>query len=47
MPWTSGKDVRRARVCVLRNPSRGLGARIQGAAWIDDISLVPVGIPHP
>ena len=47
MPWTSGKDVRRARVCVLRNPSRGLDARIQGTAWIDDISLVPVGIPHP
>jgi len=33
MPWTSGKDVRRARVCVLRNPSRGLDARIQGTAW--------------
>ena len=47
MPWTSGKDVRRARVCVLRNPSRGLDARIQGAAWIDDISLVPVGNPNP
>jgi tetratricopeptide (TPR) repeat protein len=47
MPWTSGKDVRRARVCLLRNPSRGLDARIQGTAWIDDVSLVPVGIPHP
>src|SRR5713226_5211233 len=47
MPWTSGKDVRRARVCLLRKPSRGLDARIQGTAWIDDVSLVPVGIPHP
>jgi len=47
MPWTSGKDVRRARVCVLRYLSRGLDARIQGTAWIDDISLVPVGSPNP
>src|SRR6266478_455596 len=47
MPWTSGEGVYRARVCVLRNPSRGLDARIQGAAWIDDISLVPVGNPNP
>jgi len=47
MPWTSGEDVYRARVCVLRNPSRGLDARIQGTAWIDDISLVPVGNPNP
>jgi len=47
MPWTSGKDVRRARVCVLRYLSRGLDTRIQGTAWIDDISLVPVGSPNP
>ncbi|HXN50661.1 MAG TPA: tetratricopeptide repeat protein [Candidatus Acidoferrum sp.] len=47
MPWSSGKDVHRARVCVLRNLSRGLDARIQGTAWIDDISLVPVGNPNP
>jgi hypothetical protein len=47
MPWTSAEDVYRARVCVLRNPSRGLDARIQGTAWIDDISLVPVGNPNP
>jgi hypothetical protein len=47
MPWTSGQDVRRARVCVLRYLSRGLDARIQGTAWIDDVSLAPVGNPHP
>ena len=47
MPWTSGKDVRRVRVCVLRYLSRGLDARIQGTAWIDDISLVPVGNSNP
>jgi tetratricopeptide (TPR) repeat protein len=47
MPWTSGKDVHRARVCVLRNPSSGFDPRIQGSAWIDDISLVPVGNANP
>jgi hypothetical protein len=47
MPWNSGKDVHRARVCILRNSSRGLDARIQGTVWIDDISLVPVGSPNP
>jgi hypothetical protein len=47
MPWISGNDVRRARVCVLRHLSRGLDARIQGTAWIDDISLAPVGNPNP
>jgi hypothetical protein len=47
MPWSSGKDVHRARVCILRSSSRSLDARIQGTAWIDDISLVPVGSPNP
>jgi hypothetical protein len=47
MPWTSGKDAHRARVCVLRNPSRGFDPRIQGSAWIDDISLVPIGNANP
>jgi hypothetical protein len=47
MPWTSGKDVHYARVCVGRNPSRGFDARIQGNAWIDDISLVPAGNANP
>src|SRR5712664_2665934 len=47
MPWTSGNDVHRARVCVRRNPSRDFDARIQGNAWIDDISLVPVGNANP
>jgi hypothetical protein len=47
MPWNAGKDVHRARVCILRSSSRSLDARIQGTAWIDDISLVPVGSPNP
>jgi tetratricopeptide (TPR) repeat protein len=45
MPWSSGKDVHRARVCVMRNASHGFDRRIQGTAWIDDVSLVPVGSP--
>ena len=47
MPWTSGKDVHRVRVFVRRNLSRGFDTRIQGTAWIDDVSLVPVGNPQP
>lgn len=46
MPWTSGKDVHRARVCIQRSPSRGFDRRIQGTAWVDDIALVAVGKPQ-
>src|ERR1700676_641807 len=41
MPWTSGKDVRYARVCVLRNASAKFDSQIHGTAWIDDVALVP------
>lgn len=47
MPWSSGKDVHHVRVCALREASRGFDTRIQGTAWIDDVSLVPVGNPKP
>jgi hypothetical protein len=47
MPWISGKNVHRVRACILRNASRGLAPRIQGTAWIDDVSMVPVGTSHP
>jgi hypothetical protein len=47
MPWSSDQDVNRARVCVMRNVSRGFDRRIQGTAWIDDVSLVPVGSAKP
>lgn len=47
MPWSAGKDVHHLRVCVLRNASHGFDPRIQGTAWIDDVSLVPVGSPKP
>lgn len=47
MPWTSGKDVRHARVCVMRKVSHGFDPRIQGTAWIDDVSMLPVGAASP
>lgn len=40
-PWTSGKDVHRARVCVVRRPSAKFDNQIQGTAWIDDVALIP------
>jgi hypothetical protein len=48
-PWTPGKSVRYARVCVVRYTSGKLDSQIQGTAWIDDIALVPdaVGNPRP
>jgi hypothetical protein len=41
MPWTSGKDVRYARVCIMRNASAKFDNQIQGTAWFDDVALVP------
>ncbi len=41
MPWTSGKDVRYARVCVVRKVSGKFDSLIQGIAWVDDVALIP------
>jgi tetratricopeptide (TPR) repeat protein len=41
IPWTSGPDSRQVRVCVARNPAEIYGSRIRGAAWVDDVALVP------
>jgi tetratricopeptide (TPR) repeat protein len=48
-PWTSGKDVHYARVCVVRNLSGKLDSRIKGSAWVDDVTLIPIvaGNPRP
>jgi tetratricopeptide (TPR) repeat protein len=40
-PWTSGKDVRYASVCVVRYTSGKYDSQIQGSAWIDDVALIP------
>jgi hypothetical protein len=46
VPWTSGIDVQELQVCVVRFPSDQTENRIQGAAWVDDVALVPVSAEH-
>ena len=48
-PWTSGKDVSYARVCVVRYTSGKLDSQIHGSAWVDDVALIPdtAGNPRP
>jgi hypothetical protein len=48
-PWTSGKDVRYARVCVVRYTSGKFDSQIHGSAWVDDVALIPdtAGNPRP
>jgi tetratricopeptide (TPR) repeat protein len=41
-PWVSGKDVQEVQVCLVRFPSDQAENGIQGAAWVDDVALVPV-----
>ena len=41
LPWTAPAGVQQLRVCVTRHPSDDFGSRIHGAAWIDDVSLIP------
>ena len=46
VPWSSGKDVQEAQVCIARFPSDQPENRIQGTAWVDDVALVPVSSPE-
>jgi tetratricopeptide (TPR) repeat protein len=39
--WTTGPNVRRVAICVARDASTNPEARISGAAWIDDVNLLP------
>ena len=39
--WSSGENVREVQVCVARLPSQEFDDKIQGIAWVDDVSLVP------
>ena len=41
VPWSSGKNVQEMQVCVARLPSQEVDDKIQGMAWVDDITLVP------
>jgi tetratricopeptide (TPR) repeat protein len=39
--WTAGPNVRQLMICVVRDASTNPDARISGAAWIDDVNLLP------
>jgi carbohydrate binding protein with CBM4/9 domain/tetratricopeptide repeat protein len=47
IPWPSGKNVQEMQVCVVRFPSQEVDDKIQGMAWVDDVSLVPVAAEPP
>lgn len=44
--WTAPRDARLASVCVVRLAGSSFEENVQGSAWIDDVSLVPV-FPEP
>jgi tetratricopeptide (TPR) repeat protein len=46
-PWTSGKDVRYARVCVVRYTSGKFDSQIHGSAWVDDVALIADTAENP
>jgi Tfp pilus assembly protein PilF len=41
VPWTSPADRQELHACVVRDTSGKVDSQIQGAAWVDDVSLVP------
>jgi tetratricopeptide (TPR) repeat protein len=45
LPWTAPPDTSIVQVCVIRNISGDPDGDIQGTAWVDDVSLVPVSSP--
>jgi len=49
IPWSADAGANEAQVCIVRFPSDQPDNRIRGAAWVDDVSLVPqseaLGIP--
>jgi hypothetical protein len=42
LPWSAPYGAHFVRVCVARSPSELADGDIQGTAWIDDVSLIPV-----
>ncbi len=42
LPWSAPLGAHFVRVCVARSPSDLEGEHIQGTAWIDDVSLIPL-----
>jgi tetratricopeptide (TPR) repeat protein len=47
IPWSSGKDVQEAQVCLVRFLSDQLENKIKGTIWVDDVALVPDSTEHP
>jgi hypothetical protein len=47
LPWTSGKDGRQLQVCLVRFLSQEVQDKIQGTAWVDDVTLVPQPAERP
>jgi len=43
---TSARDVHRVQICVVRDASENPEARISGAAWVDDVNLLPEPTEH-
>jgi hypothetical protein len=41
MPWSSDADTYEAQICIARQPSDQQENRIGGAAWVDDVTLIP------
>jgi hypothetical protein len=41
-PWQAAKSVQGLNICVSRLQSAKLNSNIQGTAWVDDVSLVPL-----
>jgi tetratricopeptide (TPR) repeat protein len=46
LPWTAARDVHQVRICIARKPSDDFNSRIQGSAWIDDVSLTAASGEH-
>lgn len=42
LPWTAPQDSGFGKVCVRRKMSDMPGSDIQGAAWLDDVTMIPV-----
>ncbi|HEY6946513.1 MAG TPA: hypothetical protein VI431_15345 [Candidatus Acidoferrum sp.] len=40
--WSSGRNVQEMQVCLARLASREADDKIQGMAWVDDVTLVPI-----
>jgi len=47
IPWSSGKDVQEAQVCLVRFLSDQLENKVKGTTWVDDVALVPDSAEHP